>query len=143
MPLESDANGAESRSATPVPRHTLAHSPQMGGHCAVAQPPHCSTSIESPCLTLSSDATRRAPSSDALPNANDGPAPPKSCLLPLWVRPAGYSGYLTRASGLVHEGAGPSLAPCDEKRLPAACSGSGARSRATGDAWRSNEASEK
>ena len=47
--LLAEVKGRRTRRPTPVPRHTLAHSPQMGGHSsAPSSPPHCSTSTRSP-----------------------------------------------------------------------------------------------
>ena len=73
VPLFMEAKGAVARSATPVPRHTLAKSPQMGGHwSALRTPPHCSISTRSPSATSSNLARELSARRDACTWTREG-----------------------------------------------------------------------
>ena len=161
VPLESDAKGEATRRPTPLPRHTLAHIPQMGGQSATLHPPHCSISTRSPSEIASSCATRRLPrrsntaASAATAAASAAVAPvggaawrcgtsalrggASGCDAGARRSPLGWSGYRTVARGDVHEGAGPALAPHDEAKS----SDKGARSSATPVPCREKLASRK
>ena len=73
VPLFMEAKGAVARSATPVPRQTLAKSPQMGGHwSALRTPPHCSISTRSPSATSSNLARELSARRDACTWTREG-----------------------------------------------------------------------